>query len=79
VLKRKRLQRTIELPVRLGHALRLEYGDSVSITLPVVPYTRKTFMVEGWRFGLTGNSDGGGVPAPTIDLLLRENEPQAWN
>ena len=60
----------------MAAGFRYEYGDCVTVTVPLVNYTNKVFQVEGWEMSAGG--DGDGPPIPRIDLILREMNPQAF-
>ena len=77
-LEKVRQQITVLMPVSLRNGMRLQAGDTVSVTNARMGWTSKVFSIEEWSFAQRGDADS---PRLGINLLLRETASAVydWN
>ena len=68
-LEKVRQQITVLMPVSLKNGMRLQAGDTVSVTNTRMGWSSKVFLIEEWGFAKRGEAD---APTLGVDLVLRE-------
>ena len=68
-LEKVRQQITVMMPVSLKNGMRLQAGDTVSVTNTRMGWSSKVFLIEEWGFAKRGEAD---APTLGVNLVLRE-------
>ena len=77
-LEKVRQQITVLMPVSLRNGMRLQAGDTVSVTNTRMGWSSKVFSIEEWSFAQRGDAES---PRLGINMVLRETASAVydWN
>ena len=68
-LEKVRQQITVLMPVSLKNGMRVQAGDTISVTNTRMGWSSKVFLIEEWGFAQRGDANS---PTLGVDLVLRE-------
>jgi hypothetical protein len=68
-LEKVRQQITVLMPLSLKSGMRVQAGDTISVTNTRMGWTSKVFLIEEWGFAQRGDAES---PTLGVDLVLRE-------
>lgn len=75
-LEKVRQQISVSMPLSLKSGMRVQAGDTISVTNSRMGWTGKVFLIEEWSFAQRGESD---APRLGVDLVLRETASTVYS
>ena len=74
-LEKVRQQITVLMPLSLKNGMRVQAGDTISVTNTRMGWTSKVFLIEEWGFAQRGDAES---PTLGVDLVLRETASSVY-